>query len=74
MEFPLIYDQKNFKWNLLGDILKIFDSRLTRQVFARQGLKPLNKFVKILKVVLIAIFFARDVSFVLNELEDQYEL
>ena len=74
MKSPLIYDQKDFKWNLLGEILKIFDSRRTRQVLAGQGIKPLNKSVKMLKVVLIAIFFSRDVSFVLNELEERSEL
>jgi len=60
--------------DLLGEILKIFDSRRTRQVMARQGIKPLNKSVKMLKVVLIPIFFSRDVSFVLNELEERSEL
>jgi len=74
MKSPLIYDQKDFKWNLLGEILKIFDFRRTQQVMARHGIKPLNKSVKLLKVVLIAIFFSRDVSFVLNELEGRSEL
>jgi hypothetical protein len=74
MKYPLIYDQKDFKWNLLDEILKIFDSRRTRQVVARQGIKPLNKSIKMLKVVSIAIFFSRDVSFVLNEIEKRSEL
>jgi len=74
MKSPLIYDQKNFKWNLLGEILKIFDSRRTQQVMARQGIKPLNKSMKMLKLVLIAIFSSKNVSFVLNQLEERAEL
>ncbi len=74
MKSPLIYDQKDFRWNLLDDILKIFDSRRTQQVLARQGIKPLNKSVKMLKVVLIVIFFSRDVLFVLKELEERSKL
>jgi hypothetical protein len=58
MKSPLIYDQKDFKWNLLGEILKIFDSRRTRQELAKQGIKPINKSVKMLKVVLMAILFS----------------
>ncbi len=58
MKPPLIYDQKDFKWNLLGEILKIFDSRRTRQELAKQGIKPINKSVKMLKVVLMAILFS----------------
>jgi hypothetical protein len=41
---------------------------------ARQGIKPLNKSVKMLKMVLIAISFSRDVSFVLNQLEERSDL
>ncbi len=64
MKSPLIYDQKDFKWNLLGEILKIFDSRRTMQEIAKQGMKPVNKSVKMLKIVLVVIFLSIDVSFV----------
>jgi len=74
MKSPLIYDQEDFKWNLLGEIYKIFDSRKKRQVMAKNGIKPLNKSVRILRVIIMAIFFSVDVSFVLNELEKRSEL
>ena len=74
MKSPLIYDQEDFKWNLLGEIFKIFDSRKTRQILAKNGIKPLNKSVRMLKVINMAIFFSVDVSFVLNELENKSEL
>lgn len=74
MKSPLIYDQEDFKWNLLGGIFNIFDSRKTRQILAKNGMKPLNKSVRMLKVIIMAIFFSVDVSFVLNELEKRSEL
>jgi hypothetical protein len=45
MKSPLIYDQKDFKWNLLGNILKIFDSRRARQEMAKKVIKPVGKSV-----------------------------
>lgn len=41
---------------------------------AKQGIKPVNKSVMMLKIVLIAIFFSRDLSYVLKELETRAEL
>lgn len=74
MKSPLIYDQRDFKWNLLGNILKIFDSRRARQEMAKQGMKPVGKSVMLLKIALIAIFFSRNLSDVLKELETRPEL
>lgn len=74
MKSPLIYDQKDFKWTLLGEILKIFDSRRTRQEIAKQGIKPVNKATIMLKIVLISIYFSKDISYVLKESKNRPEL
>jgi len=67
MKIPLIYDEKDPKWILLYRILKIFDSRKTRQELSKNGLIPLNRSVNILKIIMIALFFNLDVSYVVLE-------
>jgi len=49
MKSPLIYDQRDFKWNLLGNILKIFDSRRVKQEITKQGIKSVKKSVMMFK-------------------------
>jgi len=67
MKIPLIYDKKDPKWILLCKILKIFDDRKTGQELSKEGLTPLKKSVNILKIVMIALFFDLDVSYVISE-------
>lgn len=74
MNLPLIIDRKDPKWVLLGEILKIFDSRRTRQEIAKQGIIPVKKAIIMLKIVLISIYFSKDVSYVLKELKSRSEL
>lgn len=44
------------------------------QEMAKKGLKPVNKSVMMLNLVLIAILFSRNVTYVLKELETKHEL
>lgn len=67
MKPSLYYNKKDFKWILLGKILKIFDFRRTHQELAKNGLTPLNRSVNILKVIMVALFFDLDVSYVVSE-------
>jgi hypothetical protein len=67
MKIPLIYDEKDPKWMLLCKILKIFDYRKTHQELSKNGLAPLKRSVNVLKVVMIALFFDLDVSYVVSE-------
>ena len=53
---------------ILGQILKIFDSRRVKQQLARQGLTPVPKTALMLRVTLIALFFSLDLAYVLEEL------
>ena len=74
MKSPLICDQRDSKWKLLGEILKIFGSRRVKQEIAKQGIKPANKAGIMFRVMLISMFFSVDVSYVLRELSEREEL
>lgn len=74
MEVPLIVDERDPKWNLLGQILKIFDSRPVKQQLARQGMKPVPRAALMLRIVLIAMFFSLKISYVLKELKNRVAL
>jgi hypothetical protein len=74
MKSPLIYDQGDSKWSLLGNILKIFDSRRVKQEIAKQGIKPALKAGVVFRVLMIAMFFSEDVSYVIRELKEREEL
>lgn len=67
MKIPLIYDKKDPKWILLYKILKIFDDRETHQELSKNGLTPLKRSVNVLKIVMVALFFDCDVSYVVSE-------
>ncbi|MDR2966834.1 MAG: hypothetical protein LBU74_02670 [Methanobacteriaceae archaeon] len=67
MKIPLIYDEKDPKWILLCKILNIFDDRETEQELSKEGLTPLKRSVNILKIVMVALFFDSDVSYVISE-------
>jgi len=74
MKSPLIYDQRDSKWILLGKILKIFGSRRVKQEIAKQGLKPADKAGIMFRAMIISMFFCLDVSYVLSELKEREEL
>lgn len=74
MDTPLIIDEKDPKWILLGKILAIVASRRVKQEMAKQGIEPVNMSGVMFKVVLIAMFFAVDISYVVEELNRRIEL
>jgi len=74
MKIPLYFDEKDPKWILLSKVLKIFDSRKTHQELAKNGLIPLNRSLNVLKIVMIALFFNLDVSYVVSEFYRNNEL
>jgi len=63
MNMPLITDEKDPKWVLLGKILGIVSSRRVKQEMAKQGISPVNLAGAMFKIVLIAIFFSVDISY-----------
>jgi len=58
MNTPLIVDEKDPKWVLLGKILGIVSSRRVKQEMAKQGISPVNLAGAMFKIVLIAMFFS----------------
>jgi len=74
MNTPLIIDNDDPKWVLLDIILKIFGSRRTKQELAKQGIKPTHKAGIMLRIILVAMFFSQDVSYVIRELKKRKEL
>ena len=42
---------------LLNEIFKIIGSRESKQIISRTGIKPLNKIILLVKMVIIVAFF-----------------
>ena len=74
MDIPLVIDKEDQKWALLEKILDIFAARRVKQELAKQGLQPVAKAGAMLRIVLIAMFFSVEFSYVLDELERRKEL
>ncbi|MFQ6123839.1 MAG: transposase [Candidatus Heimdallarchaeota archaeon] len=74
MRIPLIVDETDPKWSLLGQILKGFDTRPTKQQLARQRMTPVSRAALMLRIVLIAMFFAQEISYVIEELTQRSTL
>jgi len=73
MHPPLIVHETDTKWNILKEVLKIFDSRRARQELAKSGVRVQNG-VEVLKIVLTAMFFSVELSYVVSELKHRKEL
>jgi len=56
MDTPLIIDEKDSKWVLLGKIISAVSSRRVKQEMAKQGVGPVNMAGVMLRIVLIAMF------------------
>lgn len=70
----LNFDETDSNYMLLNEIFKIIDSRKSKQIMARNGLKPLNKIIPLVKTVIIAAYFECSISFVVEELKSKSEL
>jgi len=74
MKIPLVYDEENPKYKLLDNIFISIDSREFRQELARNGMKPINRTIKAIKVRIIGMFFDVDIKYVVNEINNSPEL
>ena len=66
MDTPLVIDEKDPKWILLKKILDIITSRRVKQEMAKQGIAPVNLAGTMFKIVLIAMFFSVDITYVVS--------
>jgi len=70
----LNYNEQDSRYMLLNEIFKIIDCKSSRQIMARNGIKPLDKVIPLVKTILISIYFECDISFVVEELKSKSEL
>ena len=59
---------------LLGTIISAVSSRRVKQEMAKQGVGPVNIAGVMLRIVLIAMFFSVDISYVVKELNRRIKL
>ncbi len=71
MHIPLAVDQSDYRWQLLKEILNVFDLKRVRRIIARYARL---KAIPILKVVTTSMFFSTPISHVINELKSKKEL
>jgi hypothetical protein len=74
MNVPLVQDDNDQKWLLLKKILGIVTSRRVKQEMAKQGIVPMEKAGAMLRIVLIAIFFSVEISYVVEEMKKRKSL
>jgi hypothetical protein len=55
-------------------VLRIFDKRKARQIVSKHGIKPLSDSIAMLKIVLLAMCFETDITFVISELRGKASL
>ena len=59
---------------LLGKIISAVSSRRVKQEMAKQGIGPVNMAGVMLRIILIAMFFSVDISYVVKELNRRIKL
>ncbi|MGL4669165.1 MAG: transposase [Methanobacteriaceae archaeon] len=74
MNIPLNPDKKDPIWTLFSKVLKHIDSRSFQQELARNSVKPIKKFQKMLKIILLASYFELNISDVVKQVEDKPKL
>jgi len=57
MKTPLIPEERDPRWEFVGNVLRIFDKRKARQIVSKHGIKPLSDSIAMLKIVLLAMCF-----------------
>ncbi len=70
MNSPLIVDPTDTKWLLLDQTLAVTTSRRAKQEMAKCGLTPIQNTGSVLRVLLIALFFSLEITYVVDELQN----
>lgn len=74
MNIPLNPDSKDPIWTLFGKVIKLIDSRNFQQELARNGLRSIERYQTMLKIVLMASYFDLEVSHVHSEVKSRKKL
>jgi len=64
MQIPFLVDQSNYRCQSLANILKIFDSRKSRQIIAAYN--SVNLAIAVIKIVLTSTLFSTTTSHVVE--------
>ena len=71
MRLPVKGDEK---WEILSKIVDKLETRETKKALARNGITPVNKAIKLLKVVILAMFFELEISYAVSKVNRRLEL
>ena len=68
MKTPLVPAEEDLRWELVRNVLGMFEQREVRKIVSKFGIKPLDRTIKVLKIVIISMCFRTDITFVISEL------
>ncbi len=74
MRLPVIPVEGDEKWELLRKIIDKLETREAKKALARNKITPVNNAIKFLKIIILAMFFELDISYVVSEVNKRYEL
>ncbi len=57
MDHGLNFDETDSNYRVLKEIFKIIGSRESKQIMSRNGLKPIDKVISLVKTVILAAYF-----------------
>ena len=74
MKTPLVPEEGDKRWEFVRNVLCIFEHRKVRKIVSKLGIKPLSRTIAILKVVILAMCFEEEITFVVSELRAKSSL
>ena len=74
MKLPIYPVEGDEKWEILRKIIKKLESMEVKKALAREEITPVDKAIIILKIVILAIFFELEISYVVEEVNNREEL
>ena len=74
MKLPVVPVKGDEKWEILSKVIDKLEKRETKKALARYKITPVNKAIKILKVVVLAMFFELEISYAVSEVNKRSEL
>ena len=74
VRLPVIPVKGDEKWEILSKIVDKLETRDTKKALARNGITPVNKAIKLLKVIILAMFFEVEMSYAVSEVNKHLEL
>ena len=73
MQIPLVVDPNDCKWQLLAEILKIFEMRKVKRIIAKFA-SQIKTAINCIKIIITSMLFSTKISHVVEELEQREDL